>query len=425
MVSPQKTQRVVDRITRDEVIKLALDLGNIDSPSGEEKAVSEFIYDWMDRNGLRPRRIALLPERPNIVGRLPGAGDGYSLIFNSHMDTAVSNDETAGYVNPRDPVYHSAWLDGDYIYGHGVVNDKGPMAAWLLAGKAIMESGVELPGDILFSAVVGEITREPVDEFQSPEYLGKETGTRYIITQGAVADYAVVAEGTGFYPVWVEAGKAFFKLTIFGDVPLYTPFIQRPLPMEKNPNAIVRAARFIEALEDWACDYQEQNKYECPGGVIVPKVNVGAIRGGAPFRITRTLQLCHMYMDVRINPGQDPLRLKYDLQQLLKKMELKGEVELILYRRGYEAQNVSRLVNSINRANARFFKDSPPFPGHQVSSMWRDINPFNEMGIPAVTYGPGVGTGGGTNLMAVENLVTVAKIYALVALDICSKHKWR
>ncbi len=424
MLEPATIEKVLNRIEKESLLALLLSLGNIDSPSGQEKAVSDFIYDWMDKNGLNPKRMALVPDRPNVVGKCPGNGTGYSLIFNSHMDTAVANDESAGYINPTDPIYHKAWVEGDYICGHGIVNDKGPMAAWLIAAGAIKSSGIKLPGDILLNAVVGEITREPVDEYASPEYLGKETGTRYTITHGAIADYAIVAEGTAFCPIWVEAGKAFFKVTVYGDTPLYTPFIQRPVPLEKNPNAIVRMAKLIEALEDWACDYQEKNKYECPGGIVIPKVNIGAIRGGAPFRITRTLQLCHMYIDVRLSPGQDPLKVKNEITRLLKKLNFDGGVELFLYRRGYEAQNVSRLVDSIKKATSRFLKEPPQSTGHQVSSMWRDINPYNEMGIPAVTFGPGSGTGGGVNKMAIEHLLWISKIYALVALDICSQPKF-
>src|SRR5439155_672574 len=82
---------------------------------------------------------------------------------------------------------------------------------------AIKDSGVRLKGDLLLMAVVGEIGVEPVDEFQSPAYLAKEPGTRFAITHGGVADYALVAEGTDFGIVGVEAGKAFFKVTVFGN----------------------------------------------------------------------------------------------------------------------------------------------------------------------------------------------------------------
>src|SRR2546423_3828751 len=147
------------------------------------------------------------------------------------------------------------------------------MATWLLAAKAIKDSGVRLKGDRLARPAGGELGVEPVDEFQSPAYLAKEPGTRFAITHGGVADYALVAEGTDFGIVGVEAGKAFFKVTVFGnDLPIYTPYISRPTPIEKNPNAIIPMPPLLQRFDDWAYEYEQKYRYECAGGVIVPRV---------------------------------------------------------------------------------------------------------------------------------------------------------
>jgi hypothetical protein len=71
------------------------------------------------------------------------------------------------------------------------------------------------------------------------------------------------------------------------------------------------------------------------------------------------------------------------------------------------------------------------------SSMWRDLLLFNEMGIPAITYGPGVakkirseeGPGdtplGGHLNMPEGELVKAAHLYAAIALDLCNTEKPR
>ena len=95
---------------------------------------------------------------------------------------------------------------------------------------------------------------------------------------------------------------------MFGhDLPIYTPYIERPVTIEKNPSAIVRMAPLIQRIEAWAYEYEQKHRYECPGGVIVPRVNIGAIRGGVPYKITKTVQQCAIYVDVRITPVQNPL----------------------------------------------------------------------------------------------------------------------
>jgi acetylornithine deacetylase/succinyl-diaminopimelate desuccinylase-like protein len=419
-----RAQKVLDHIDVDGLVKVALDLGNIDSPTGSEGPVADYVYDWLQGQGFAPRKVALIPERPNVVAVLPGSSHGRSLVFNSHMDTTIHKDEVWTTRRAADPVFHSAWREGDVLVGNGVCNDKGPMATWLIAAKAIKDSGISLRGDLILMAVVGEIGLEPVDEFQPPAYLAKEAGTRYAITHGGVGDFALVAEGTDFGIVGVEAGKAFFKVTVFGnDLPIYTPYIERPTPIEKNPSAIVRMAPLLHRLEEWAYEYEKRNRYECRGGVIVPRVNIGAIRGGVPYKITKTVQQCAIYVDVRVTPAQNPLDVREELRRLVAGLGLPGEVELYLYRPAFEADPgaVSPLTDAITRAHRALVGGDPPPPAPPFCSMWRDINCFNEMRIPSVTWGPGISVGGGNFGMRIADLVTGARLYALTALDLCSQ----
>jgi len=426
MTLDRDAQRVLDHIDVDELVKVALDLGNIDSPTGSEGPVGEYVFDWLSRQGIRAQKVALMPDRPNVIGMLPGSGRGKSLVFNSHMDTTIHKDEWWTTRRAADPVFHSAWREGDTLIGNGVCNDKGPMATWLLAAKAIKDSGITLKGDLVLMAVVGEIGLEPVDEFQPPAYLAKEAGTRDAITHGGVGDYALVAEGTDLGLVGVEAGKAFFKITVFGnDLPIYTPYIDRPTPAEKNPSAIVRMAPLILRLEEWAYEYERKHRYQCAGGVIVPRANIGAIRGGVPYKITKTVQQCAIYLDVRTTPVQNPLDIREELRTLVSGLGLEGEVELYVYRPAFEADpvKVEPLAAAITHAHQALLGGAPPQASPPFSSMWRDINCFNEMRIPAITYGPGISVGGGNFGMKIATLVTGAQLYALTALQLCNQDR--
>src|SRR5207245_2366544 len=305
---------------------------------GAEGPVGEYVYDWLTREGFAARKIALMPDRPNVLGTLPGSRQGKSLVFNSHMDTTIHKDEWWTTRRAADAVFHSAWREGD----------------------------------------------------------------------------ALVAEGTDFGIVGVEAGKAFFKVTVFGnDLPIYTPYISRPAPVEKNPNAIVRMAPLIQRIEEWAYEYEQRNRYECPGGVIVPRVNIGAIRGGVPYKITKTVQQCAIYLDVRITPVQNPLDIREDLRRLVAGAGLGGEVELYTYRPAFEAdpKKVEPLASAITRAHQAVLGGTPKPASPPFSSMWRDINCFNEMRIPAITYGPGISVGGGNFGMKIADMVTGAQLY--------------
>ena len=61
----------------------------------------------------------------------------------------------------------------------------------------------------------------------------------------------------------------------------------------------------------------------------------------------------------------------------------------------------------------------------QLSSMWRDTNPFIEMGIPAVTYGPTGSVGGGRYSAEIDDFVAVTRVYARLALDLCNRPRAR
>lgn len=321
---------------------------------------------------------------------------------------------------PDNPFYFSAWREGDRLVGNGLVNDKGPLACTLIAAKAIREAGVPLRGDLVVTGVCGEIGQEPVDEFAAPEYLSKEVGARYLISRGVIGDFAVVAEATDFGVTWVEAGKAFFKVTVLGGHSRYTPYIDHPEDPAANGNALVRAAPVVLALEDWARHYEQAHTYRFDGGACVPKVNIGAIRGGQPFIPIVTAEKCFLYLDVRLTPAQTAMEVQAELRATLSALDVPTTVECTLYRRGYESEGVEPLLEATTRAHRAEFDTDPPEVAPPLSSMWRDTNPFNEVGIPAITYGPAAGVGGGLFWAEAADFEHAARVYARIAMDVCA-----
>src|SRR5436190_8743199 len=77
-VDPQK---VFEKIDVEELLKVTLDLGNIDSPTGSEGPVADYVYDWLRREGFETSKLGLYPDRPNVVATLPGTDEGRSLCF--------------------------------------------------------------------------------------------------------------------------------------------------------------------------------------------------------------------------------------------------------------------------------------------------------------------------------------------------------
>jgi acetylornithine deacetylase/succinyl-diaminopimelate desuccinylase-like protein len=416
---------VVKNIDRNELNELALSICNIDSAGPTEAAVAERVFEWLKKEGFKARKLGLLADRFNVMGLLPGSGGGYSILFNSHMDTAVRVSDTWSVKDPDADVYHRAWIDGDRLVGEGIVNDKGPMAAFLIAAKAVKATGVSLKGDLLLTAVVAETSHEPSDGAPGTLVETKDLGARFLVTHGGVADYALIAEGTGFSIVTVEAGMLWMKLTWISDQPrYYTPYLPDRTNLTESPNMIVRAGVAIAVLENWAAKYQVEHSYKARSGLVVPKAQIGAIRGGNPDTMSSTPQICSIYVGAFIVPGQDPLAVKAEVEAALRAAGvLPSEIEIYCFRRGYEAQGSERLEEALLRAHRSVFEASPPPPTPPTCSMWRDINIFNEVGIPAITYGPRSESHSTHRSFPVDALYKAACVYGQTIVDICNQEK--
>ena len=88
-MNAQWADRIAAVVDPDQVCRLALDLCDIASPTGEEDALSAFIVDWFKRNGLVGTRQEVESNRSNAVGILRGGSNGPTLMLNGHMDTGM------------------------------------------------------------------------------------------------------------------------------------------------------------------------------------------------------------------------------------------------------------------------------------------------------------------------------------------------
>ena len=420
MIDAKTADAVLGRITERDLVELALHITSVPAPPGGEGESAEVIYQWLADEGFSPRRVGLFEDRFNVFAEVPAQGQGPALAFNSHIDTWMHPEDHLIWRDPAQPDYHVGREEGDLLIGNPVVNDKGPMAAWLLAAKAIRDAGVTLVGPMYLTAVPGEIGQEPVDEFQGKRYLSKEVGARYLVNHTPRASFCLCAEATGFRKGWIEAGKAFYKITVYGGPVLYTPYVARPYPPGEHPNAIVRALPLIARLEEWALEYEQRHTYASPGGTVVPRVNVSAIRAGQPWLVLQNPEVCMLYLDIRTVPGQDGGAIRHELRALLDELGLEGSVEQFVDRPAYEAHGIEPLSDAIDEAHRYEFDDDVQIATPPECSMWRDHNVFNEAGIPALTYGPPGVAGAGTFAVRKEDLLRASRVYALTALSMCA-----
>lgn len=409
-------------INAEELAELALKLANTFSPAGHELAMAEVVHGWFVQNKIPACQQPILPDRANVVATLQGSGDGTSLILNSHMDTEVSGPEYDWGMGQPDLNKVGAHREGSRLFGHTVLNDRGLMATTMIALKALRDSGLSRRGDVIFTGVVGETGGSPVDEFQGLSYEGKGLGTRFLLSHGVRADYALVAETTDFALSWVACGACYCKVTVPGRN-MYTPRSFRPDDVRQHPNAIVKMARVIEKIETWARQYEASHSFDSPCGRVVPKVVIGAIRGGIPYRPNRTSPHCAIYVDVRIVPGEDPLRVERELQEVVAAAAVGARVETFLARNGAVGKNVEPLAAEVRRCYQQVTgREALAQASNEVVSMWRDNNVFNAAGIPSLTFGCARNKAeDGRLYLDVAELVATATVYALVAHSLCER----
>jgi acetylornithine deacetylase/succinyl-diaminopimelate desuccinylase-like protein len=407
---------------REDLAELALRLGNTFAPAGQEEPAALEVHAWYRENGMESRLVPIVPGRANVVARLPGTGGGGSLLFNAHLDTEVSGPEYDALMGTPDLNRIGGWRVDDRLYGHTVLNDRGCMAAFMVAGRALLRSGARLGGDLLLTSVVGETGQAPVDEYQGLRYEGKGLGSTYLVQHGVRADYAVVAETTDNAICWYNCGAIYYKVTLRGRN-MYTPRLRRAESLSGQPNAIVRAAAAVEAIERWAIRREEALARPTPCGVVRPKAQVGAIRGGLPWRPNRSSPYCALYVDVRTLPGEDPREVTASLRAALDELGLGAELEPVMIKPGSEGMGVEPLVTAIGTAHELVTGAPPPAEAESaVVSMWRDTNVFNPAGIPAVTFGPSRSRADvqGEGHLELDDLVAAAKVYVLTALQMCA-----
>ena len=422
-MSTADLEAVRAEIDSDELLDLALTLGNIPSRSGHERAAADFVFDWMEREGFGPRRVGATEDRPNVIGEY-GGGRGPSLLFTAHLDTESPTRDPDldrhrySEATLRNPEWEQCWVEDGTIRGYPVANDRGPMSCFLIAAKALRSAGIDLAGTVYLTACPGEIGPEPIEEFRGVEHLGKDIGAHYLFHHGGVApDYAISAEGCDFGLTWVGSGYALVRLRLRGEG-VFTPLLEHPADVHQHPNPIYRLGPLLESLNAWSREYEVRNRYDGPGGVAIPKCQVAAVRGGLPRDFGAGTEICDVWFEIGLTPAQRIGTVIHDLRGALDAVGLRDvEIEPSVVRNGFaaDALAVGPLVAAVDDATKLTRGHAVELADPVYSSMWRDHNVFNMQRVPALT------TGFVRWRPTPADLVDSALIYALTTLAICGR----
>ena len=121
-------------------------------------------------------------------------------------------------------------------------------------------------------------------------------------------------------------------------------------------------------------------------------------------------------------PQVRPVQIQYELEKTLNATGLDYQLDVYKSLLGHEGKNIEPLVKSSEEVFQYLFKEKIKHEAPDRASIWTDTNVYNELGIPAIKIGPrGRRIGPRNEEIEIDVMLKAAKLYALIALDICTR----
>ncbi len=359
------------------------------SETGDETAGSLYLSDLLRREGLETE-LEDAGGRPNVYARIPGRRPGAPvLVLNGHTDTIP-----IGVAWP--PRREDGW-----IVGRGAEDMKGGLVAMVHAAAALRRAGLEPPGDVWLTGVVGHET--PVGKKEGPRQL-----IRRLRAGAPKADGILIVEGPR--AIWAASlGSTVFTLTLrSARGPIHTLHV----PYSENPARW--AGRILERLAEWEARAAAGEAHPLCGR---ERVNVGIVRGGDFMnRLPTPLEITGQR---RWLPGRSVADVRAEFEALAAEVAAESGLEVSVHLEGdrepFETPADHPLVRGLSRAVRDVSGSAPEIIGMALVG---DANLYaNEAGVPTVYYGPQYRTAHSDDeRVELEAVVHAAHVYARMML---------
>jgi len=383
------------RIDRESLVAFARELVKTPSPSTREGAVAQLVAEEMRRLGFHEVRVDRLG---NVLGHL-GQGGGKELLLDAHMDTVGATDRTRWSHDP-----FGAEIEDGILYGRGACDMKGALAAMIYAGKALVESGVEMDGRLTIAAVVQE---EPCEGAALRHVLEEE---------GVHPDWVLLGEATGLQLSRGHRGRIEFQITVHGR----SCHAASP---QRGVNAIYDAARVIVGLELLAPQLASDS-FLGKGSIAVTEISSEAgSRNAVP-------DACTLVVDRRLTNGETEAKALAELRRIVARESVDATIEIPEYRgqsyTGEEIRARQHFPYWATPANDPFLLKSASvveevlgFVPHMGAWDFSTDGTYTSgvAGIPTIGFGPGEErfAHAADERVPIEDLASAAQVYAQLA----------
>ena len=221
---------------RQEATELLQELIRVETvnPPGNETRAAELLREYLGDHGVESELYAKVPERANLVARIPGTGTGPRLVLLSHTDTVLA-DPTEWELDPW-----SGELREGQIWGRGALDMKGQVAASAVAIASLAREGFDPGGDLIFAACADEEVGTGFGLQWLCEEHPEVVRSEYCVNEGA-GDRLVLGGRVFYVCSTAEKMSSPFRIRVHGR----SGHASRPTIAD---NALVKAAPLIELL---------------------------------------------------------------------------------------------------------------------------------------------------------------------------------
>ena len=342
-------------------------------------------------------------EAWGLVGRLPGVGQGPTLMLNGHVDVVPVGDPDAWTTPPFLPDVRDGRL-----HGRGSCDMKAGLIASLWAVRALRVAGVRLCGDVVLASVQGE------------EDGG--LGTFATLHRGWRADACVIPEPTGLDVVPANSGALTFRLRIRG----------RAAHAARRTEGVSAIERFWPV---WQALAELERRRHASVDPLVARwplahpLSIGRIRAGDWASSVPDLLVAEGRLGVAIGEPTDDARA--DLEDAVAAAcdrdpwLREHPVEVEWWGGQFASGRIppgSDLVDRVRAAHCAAGGLPQDVYGAPYGSDLRLLTGL--AGIPTLQYGPGEArlAHGPDESVPLDEVATAARTLALVALDVCGTH---
>jgi acetylornithine deacetylase/succinyl-diaminopimelate desuccinylase family protein len=392
----EKVKRGIKGSEVEALVKRLVSIPSHSDVPTRESEVAECLNEFLTDEGVRSKLRKVERNRPNVIASVKGTtGKGKALMLNGHTDTVPPYDMDIKPFSPK-------ILKGR-LYGRGALDMKGGLGAMAIALVAIERAKVDLQGDLILSAVVGE--------------EGPSEGMEDIVLNGPKADLAIVGEPTDLEIQPSHRGLEWLEVHILGKA-------AHGGQASRGVNAISMAARFICRVED---DLLPKLASRKSAHTLPPTLNMGVIQGGQ--QPSAVADHCVVKIDRRWIPEESLDQVFQEIYDVFD--SVKGEYpefKAKLQRDESNMKTMTHVPNVVNKSNPLVKSLETNVRTHtgkkaKLTSFWgwTDAALMTHFGkTPTVVFGPG-GAGAHARIEYVntKDLVICANVYASTALDIC------